>query len=61
LWLNTPVNASAARSSATSPDDTLINELDRRAVDRGYPAVLRCGRVQGSLEKLRRHSLPQQV
>jgi hypothetical protein len=41
LWTNTPVNASAAWSSATSPDD-LIAELDRLAVERGYPAVLRC-------------------
>jgi hypothetical protein len=42
LWTNTPVNASAALSTATSPVTTSSPSFDRLAVDRGCAAVLRC-------------------
>jgi putative transposase len=51
LWMNPPVNASAA-GRAQHHGRHLIDELDRLAVDRGYPAVLRCD--NGSRVRLRR-------
>ncbi len=39
---NTPVNVSAGLVERSITADRLIDELDRIAVDRGYPAALRC-------------------
>jgi Reverse transcriptase (RNA-dependent DNA polymerase) len=42
LWTNTPVNASAAWSTATSPVTPSSPSSTASPVGRGYPAVLRC-------------------